>query len=226
MSDYLWDKSGEADPEVERLERLLGTLRHRPEAVELPPAAAPRPGGARPQLFLPARLFRPAALAAAALALAALAGALLMLRDARRGEGQTSAAVNARASAPSAAVPTANSPAAGRETAARAGGPAHEISTDAHGHGVAAGVSSQRRAGVVPARGARAGGPRPRTRAGVGPDGAAVAVSARPEVSRAEAKEQLLYALRLASVKLEEVRRLTSGREGNEAGAGPEGRTR
>lgn len=38
MSDYLWDKSGEADPEIERLEGLLGTLSHRPREGELPEA--------------------------------------------------------------------------------------------------------------------------------------------------------------------------------------------
>ncbi|MBL8233475.1 MAG: FecR domain-containing protein [Bryobacterales bacterium] len=34
--DYLWDKSGSPDPEVERLEQLLGGLRHRGAAPELP----------------------------------------------------------------------------------------------------------------------------------------------------------------------------------------------
>lgn len=38
MSDYLWDKSGEAEPEVERLEELLGTLSHRPREGGLPDA--------------------------------------------------------------------------------------------------------------------------------------------------------------------------------------------
>jgi hypothetical protein len=28
-SDYLWDRSGEPDPDVAYLERVLGTLRHR-----------------------------------------------------------------------------------------------------------------------------------------------------------------------------------------------------
>ncbi|MCA1591201.1 MAG: hypothetical protein LC754_00785, partial [Acidobacteria bacterium] len=37
MSDYLWDKSGETDAEVERLEELLGGLRYRPQEFELPP---------------------------------------------------------------------------------------------------------------------------------------------------------------------------------------------
>ncbi|MHC5064945.1 MAG: FecR domain-containing protein [Planctomycetota bacterium] len=29
--DYLWDRSGEPDPEVQKLERVMGSLRHRPE---------------------------------------------------------------------------------------------------------------------------------------------------------------------------------------------------
>src|SRR2546423_11323648 len=36
MSDYLWDKSGEVDSEIEQLEELLGTLSHRPRAAALP----------------------------------------------------------------------------------------------------------------------------------------------------------------------------------------------
>ena len=37
MSDYLWDKAGEPDSEVERLEELLGTLRHDSrQELELP----------------------------------------------------------------------------------------------------------------------------------------------------------------------------------------------
>lgn len=38
MSDYLWDKTGEPDADVERLERLLARFRHRPA----PRAARPR----------------------------------------------------------------------------------------------------------------------------------------------------------------------------------------
>lgn len=36
--DYLWDKSGEADPEIEHLERVLGSLRSRRSAEDLMPA--------------------------------------------------------------------------------------------------------------------------------------------------------------------------------------------
>lgn len=34
--DYLWDRTGEPDAEIERLERTLGRLRHRPKPLELP----------------------------------------------------------------------------------------------------------------------------------------------------------------------------------------------
>ncbi|HKS29543.1 MAG TPA: hypothetical protein VJS44_17070 [Pyrinomonadaceae bacterium] len=36
--DYLWDKSGEPDPEIERLERIMGGLRSRRGAEDLMPA--------------------------------------------------------------------------------------------------------------------------------------------------------------------------------------------
>lgn len=66
MSDYLWDKSGEPDAEVERLEELLGQLRHQPRPLELP---------AEPVARAPRRsFFRPAWAAAAALLLMFLAG--------------------------------------------------------------------------------------------------------------------------------------------------------
>jgi len=34
--DYLWDKSGEPDPEIQQLEEILGTLRYRPRPLNLP----------------------------------------------------------------------------------------------------------------------------------------------------------------------------------------------
>ena len=34
--DYLWDKSGEPDPDVQELEEILGTLRHQPRELEIP----------------------------------------------------------------------------------------------------------------------------------------------------------------------------------------------
>ncbi len=35
-ADYLWDKTGEPDPEIQQLEELLGTLRYQPRPLEIP----------------------------------------------------------------------------------------------------------------------------------------------------------------------------------------------
>ena len=34
--DYLWDKTGQPDPEIQKLEEILGTLRYQPRPLELP----------------------------------------------------------------------------------------------------------------------------------------------------------------------------------------------
>src|SRR5262245_26790734 len=34
--DYLWDKSGEPDPQIQELEELLAPLRYQPKPLELP----------------------------------------------------------------------------------------------------------------------------------------------------------------------------------------------
>lgn len=34
--DYLWDKTGEPDPEIQELEEILGTLRYQPRPLEIP----------------------------------------------------------------------------------------------------------------------------------------------------------------------------------------------
>jgi hypothetical protein len=34
--DYLWDKSGEPDPEIQQLEEILGTLLYQPRPLEIP----------------------------------------------------------------------------------------------------------------------------------------------------------------------------------------------
>ena len=60
--DYLWDKSGEADPEIQKLEEILGTLRYQPRPLELP---VPR-----------RRSYFPLLAIAASLLLALLAGAI------------------------------------------------------------------------------------------------------------------------------------------------------
>jgi len=94
MNDYLWDKKGEPDAEVARLEALLGAFAHEPRRLELPAEAAPPQ--ATPARLLPfasrlraSRLFAPAALAAAAALLVAsvlAASAFLRARVATRDE--------------------------------------------------------------------------------------------------------------------------------------------
>jgi len=34
--DYLWDKTGQPDPEIQKLEEILGTLRYQPRPLALP----------------------------------------------------------------------------------------------------------------------------------------------------------------------------------------------
>ncbi len=75
--DYLWDRSGKPDPEIERLERTLGRVRHQPKPLELPAARTQR-----------RRVF-PGLAAAAAIALALLsAGTWLALRRPSQSSGQ------------------------------------------------------------------------------------------------------------------------------------------
>jgi|SRR5215831_5379428 len=65
MNDnYLWDKTGEPDEEVQELEELLGTLRHKPQPLELP----------RTVLVGKRRTFIPLAIAAAIAMLVIAAG--------------------------------------------------------------------------------------------------------------------------------------------------------
>jgi hypothetical protein len=73
--DYLWDRSGPADADVERLERLLGTLRSTPAVPEWPVTPA------RPRASWNGRAF----LATAAALVMACGAALWMMRAAAGG---------------------------------------------------------------------------------------------------------------------------------------------
>jgi hypothetical protein len=76
--DYLWDKTGEPDPEIELLERKLTSLRFKRPAEPLPLPAVTTP----PRYFFRLSLQRPALAAAAALvALLLAAGLWLGLRQ-------------------------------------------------------------------------------------------------------------------------------------------------
>jgi hypothetical protein len=75
--DYLWDRSGEPDPEIERLEHTLGKLRHQPRPLRLPVAPSRR------------HSFHGLA-AAAAVALMILAGGTWLALSRRPGQDTTS----------------------------------------------------------------------------------------------------------------------------------------
>jgi len=64
--DYLWDGSGPPDPDVERLEQLLGRLRGTTPAPELP--VRPETAGARTSAWSSPRFLAPALAAAASIA--------------------------------------------------------------------------------------------------------------------------------------------------------------
>lgn len=84
MSDYLWDKTGEPEEDVEQLEQLLGTLRHEPRPFVLPAdmSAHTARGSFRPQQRPQQRPFGWQRLAlAASLLLTLLAGAWLIMRS-------------------------------------------------------------------------------------------------------------------------------------------------
>lgn len=246
MSDYLWDKTGEPDEDVRRLEGLLGEFRHRPRALELPASAEgfARVGRRAPRAFRPAWL----ALAAAVLLLFVLAGALFVARRGAGlagGEGQTAARATPAAprqhGPPGVSLPPATE-SANRETTPTANDVAkHEErgGEDARGGqaGSAGPTFKDERAGrqVIPreterrpsagevalkqrggasslehGREAAAEGATPRV-----VNASAARAEAQPEkhlpleVRRQQAKDDLMYALRLAGIKLKDVQRKT-----------------
>ena len=85
-NDYLWDRSGEVDPELKQLEETLGALRYQPRPLEIPASVRP---GRRGKFF-------PALAIAATIALVALGlGVLLSLNH-----GQATPPKEAHQSAP------------------------------------------------------------------------------------------------------------------------------
>lgn len=80
MSDYLWDKTGEPDAEVERLEELLGGLRFQPRTFEVP---ATLPFVPRRATHVPSHFSWSRAALAASLILTLLLGAWLIVSKQR-----------------------------------------------------------------------------------------------------------------------------------------------
>lgn len=225
MSDYLWDRTGEPDAEVERLEDLLGHLRNTRGAPELPlqveTHAATRAG-----LFNSFVFSRPAQFAAAAaLLLTLLAGAFVMLRSSKA--VGNSASVNNETQGPTERTPAheqASAPQGVRER------------EEQHAPVL---ISSPPKESVSPERTPREAlasekiSPKPQRREpsprfavasvqqqrreikttlahGEGFDGGASSVESDVE-RRVRAKAQLVYALRLTGEALREVRGRTKG---------------
>lgn len=91
--DYLWDKAGEPDAEIERLEQMLGSLRYQRPAEPLPLPARSRAWTSVRAWLRPA--FSPAFAIAATLVILLLAGGWwLGLRRAQSNGGTNTAAVN------------------------------------------------------------------------------------------------------------------------------------
>lgn len=230
MSDYLWDRKGEPDAEVARLEALLGTFAHEPRRLELPAEAAPpepRPSGLLPfasRLFA-SRLFAPAAFAAAALLVAAVFAASVFLRA-------RVASVDEHAAAPSSARPkeverrdVRTAPRGDEwgmlEPPPDAGGvkPRGKVESAA----VRTLPSVAREVKVTPLTAAtkrRPKGPAPEPSTGVTGEGGGFTLeamsapggaSAFVENARLLTKEQLVYALRLTGAKLRDVRQKAQG---------------
>jgi hypothetical protein len=69
-NDYLWDRTGQPDPEIQRLEEILGALRYEPRQLAIPAQLRPR----RRRMFFP-----PLAIAAAIAMMVVAAGLWLTL---------------------------------------------------------------------------------------------------------------------------------------------------
>ncbi|HEY1403364.1 MAG TPA: hypothetical protein VGB05_04500 [Pyrinomonadaceae bacterium] len=96
MSDYLWDKTGEPQEDVAQLENLLGALKYQPRPLEIPATAMP----ATPATARTASIFsRPRLALAASLLLTLLAGAWLVTRQ---GEPQQNQVVEVKQGSPAA----------------------------------------------------------------------------------------------------------------------------
>ncbi|HVG39815.1 MAG TPA: hypothetical protein VM870_11030 [Pyrinomonadaceae bacterium] len=186
--DYLWDRTGEADAELLRLEQKLGALRYRPAPLALPPHAS------GPTAILPRRSFlRPALALAASLVFLCGLGWFLTRTIGRQRES----AARVKSSDANRNVPQPDST------------PSKDmiVTNDTSGRPPAA--------TIIPApRSVAARRPRPRAlpperKAPPAPDeeSFASALSASERERGAAAKEKLMLALRIASLELRDVRR-------------------
>ena len=185
--DYLWDRTGEPDPEIQQLEEILGNLRYQPRALEIP--ADVEVGGKR-NLF---RSFRLPVAIAAGIALLLFGAALWFGLQRLKNTSEPSLAKNPDV-APSKAV-TSSSPEAKKEIAVNQDDketPVEKVKQSSSPHSLVAGNKNRIRK-ATPNRAI---------------DSQQLAIN-RQEAQAA--KDQLFLALRVTSTKLNFAQRKTQG---------------
>ena len=212
MSDYLWDKTGEPEADVAELENLLGALKYEPRPLEIPADAMPTPAITATR---PATIFsRPRLAIAASLILTLLAGAWFVTRQ---GEPRTTTLANAGRENPAVQnaqpeMPSVSAHQTGHETV-KSGSVDSAVESKAREDKavavVAASVSKSPRRAARPSVAKRQklrprveeNAPAPREEVAIG-DATRWQVEQPMTPQQREATEQLMFALRLASAKL------------------------
>jgi hypothetical protein len=190
MSDYLWDKTGEPEEDVERLEQLLGALRYAPRPLQLPEDFTAR--AARNSFRPQQRPFRWQRLAvAASLLLTLLAGAwLLMLQRNKNAQDANKAPQQIVAPQPDVQAP--------RDQTAATRSEHEQVAPTQKDHANIERVNYQPHKRVSPHVGAKAIRRAPRELTNR-PQEQLASTPMTPE--QKQATEQLLLALRIASAK-------------------------
>jgi len=128
MSDYLWDKTGEPEEDVEQLENLLGTLRYQPRPLDIPATAMPT--AARPRTTMTTIFSRPRLAIAASLLLTLLAGTWFVTRQAEQQAAKLSKVEQATTTSGSGQTETAVVPNAATDSNASTGSAVSNASID------------------------------------------------------------------------------------------------
>ncbi len=205
MSDYLWDKTGEPDAEVERLEELLGEMRYRPREFELPPEMK----ATRAMIITAPRVVsfktrRAYAAVAAALLLALFAGAWFITQ--RHGDAANEARINHAAPQ----TPAAPASSTGKDSRTPQLAREQEQIVERPQQIIESPQPTERRMRLAKAarRGAlKAHDELVAANAARGSNDARMTHAVFSVEEQQQAKEQLMYALRLTSSTLSEVRR-------------------
>ena len=208
MSDYLWDKTGEPEEEVARLENLLGALKHRPRPLDIPAAAVPQAATMRARPT-PASLFsRPRLALAASLLLTLLAGTWLVIGERGPQAGHLARVERGRATGEVRQTETAASTDAAARTGELVDSAAGAKTPEPKMTAAAAGAAPKtHRPSRQPVAKRQKLTPRARDNAFAPREEVAASGAMRWQVERPltprqrEATEQLMLALRLASAK-------------------------